>query len=71
MLQIEVVSSLRNTFVPLHHGLGDRLPWTGPGEFADPAHWTDQYQLVPYGLLNGVEIVVGMRPAIGLKSEVS
>jgi hypothetical protein len=55
---VEVVSSLRNTFGPLHHDLGDRLPWTGPWEFVDESHWTDQYQFAPYGLLGGAEVVV-------------
>jgi hypothetical protein len=58
LIQVEVVSSLRNTFGPLHHDLGDRLPWTGPWEFVDESHWTDQYQFAPYGLLGGAEVVV-------------
>lgn len=57
-LQIEAVGSLRNTFGPLHHDLGDRLPWTGPAEFVDQAHWTDQYQVAPYGLLRGAEFKI-------------
>ncbi|MEM2920906.1 MAG: glycosyl hydrolase [Candidatus Bathyarchaeia archaeon] len=61
LIQVEVVGSLRNTFGPLHHDLGDRLPWTGPWEFVDEAHWTDQYQFAPYGLLNGAEVVIGSR----------
>lgn len=58
LIQVEVVGSLRNAFGPLHHNLGDRLPWTGPREFVDERHWTDQYQLSPYGLLNGAEVIV-------------
>jgi len=58
VLEIEVISSLRNTFGPLHHRGGDKLPWTGPGEFVDERQWTDQYQFAPYGLLGGAEIVV-------------
>lgn len=58
VVQIEAVGSLRNTFGPLHHDLGDRLPWTGPGEFVDQAHWTNQYQVAPYGLLKGAEIKI-------------
>jgi hypothetical protein len=55
---IEVISTLRNTFGPLHHKLGDALPWVGPGQFVDEANWVDDYQLVPYGLMDGVEVVV-------------
>jgi len=58
VLEIAVVSSLRNAFGPLHHRLGDKLPWVGPGQFVDQVNWTDQYQFAPYGLLNGAEIVV-------------
>ena len=57
-LDIEVVSSLRNTFGPLHHRGGDKLPWTGPGEFVTEKDWIDQYQFAAYGLLKGVEVVV-------------
>ncbi len=57
VLDIEVVSSLRNTFGPLHHRGGDKLPWTGPGEFVTEKDWTDQYQFAAYGLLKGAEIV--------------
>jgi len=58
VLEVEVCSSLRNTFGPLHHRLGDKLPWTGPGEFVDEKNWTDQYQFAPYGLLGGAEIEI-------------
>ncbi|MBM3239212.1 hypothetical protein FJZ31_23200 [Candidatus Poribacteria bacterium] len=57
-VSIEVISTLRNTFGPLHHKLGDALPWVGPGQFVDEANWVDDYQLVPYGLMDGVEVVV-------------
>jgi len=57
-VSIEVVSTLRNTFGPLHHKAGDSLPWVGPGQFVDEANWTDDYQLVPYGLLDGVEVIL-------------
>jgi len=56
-LVVEVVSTLRNTFGPLHHRAGDNLGWVGPGEFVDERNWTDEYQLIPYGLLDGVEVV--------------
>ena len=58
-LNIEVISTLRNTFGPLHHRLGDAIPWVGPGQFVDEANWVDDYQLVPYGLIGGVEVVIG------------
>lgn len=57
-VSIEVVSTLRNTFGPLHHKAGDALPWVGPGQFVDESNWTDDYQLVPYGLLDGVEVIL-------------
>ena len=56
-LSIDVVSSLRNTFGPLHHKSGD-LYWVGPFSFMDEKNWTDAYQLVPYGLIKGAEIVI-------------
>ena len=59
MLDIEVISSLRNTFGPLHHRGGDKLPGTGPGDFVTEKDWIDQYQFAAYGLLNGAEILIG------------
>jgi len=56
-LTVDVVSSLRNTFGPLHHKQGD-LHWVGPFSFTDEGNWTDAYQLVPYGLINGAELVI-------------
>ena len=54
---IQVISSRRNSFGPLH-----RLPpsggWIGPGSFkTQGAEWTDDYSLVPYGLMAPPEIV--------------
>ena len=60
-LVIEVVSSLRNTFGPLHHKLGDALTFVGPFSFVDEKNWVDAYQFTPYGLINGVEIVTRRR----------
>ncbi|MBO3839702.1 MAG: hypothetical protein QXN75_02930 [Thermoproteota archaeon] len=51
-LEIDVVSSFRNTFGPLHHRLGDSLT------FVDEENWVEEYQFAPYGLINGVEVVV-------------
>lgn len=56
-LSIDVVSSLRNTFGPLHHKAGD-LHWVGPFSFIDEKNWTDVYQLVPYGLIKGAELII-------------
>jgi len=56
-LTIYVVSSLRNTFGPLHHKAGD-LCMVGPHSFRDEENWTDSYQLVPYGLIKGVELAI-------------
>jgi len=55
-LTIDVVGSLRNTFGPLHHKGGD-LYLVGPASFVDESNWVEAYQLSPYGLINGVEIV--------------
>jgi len=56
-LTIEVVSSLRNTFGPLHSRFGDPH-MVGPNTFVDEANWVISYQLVPYGLIKGAEIVI-------------
>jgi len=56
-LSIDVVSSLRNTFGPLHHKAGD-LYSVGPFSFIDEKNWTDAYQLVPYGLIKGAELII-------------
>ncbi|OYT49960.1 hypothetical protein B6U79_00725 [Candidatus Bathyarchaeota archaeon ex4484_231] len=56
-LTIDVVSSLRNTFGPLHHKQGD-LHWVGLFSFTDEGNWTDAYQLVSCGLINGAELVI-------------
>ncbi len=56
-LEIQVVSSLRNTFGPLHHRL-QRQPWTGPGEFVDENNWVDAYQFEDYGLIDGASIII-------------
>ncbi|RLI12914.1 hypothetical protein DRO35_01835 [Candidatus Bathyarchaeota archaeon] len=56
-ITIDVVGSLRNTFGPLHHKAGD-LYIVEPSSFTDEKNWTDKYQLVPYGLTQGVELVI-------------
>jgi hypothetical protein len=60
-LVIDVVSSLRNTFGPLHHKLGDALTFVGPFSFVDEKNWVESYQFTAYGLINGVEIVTRRR----------
>jgi len=61
-LTIEVVSSLRNTFGPLHNKLA--TPYfplnylVGPYSFTDEHNWTDSYIHVPYGLINGAEMII-------------
>lgn len=57
-VEVDVVSSLRNTFGPLHHRLGDALPRVGPQQFTVVAdHWVDAYQFAPYGLLGPVRMM--------------
>jgi hypothetical protein len=61
-LTIDVVSSLRNTFGPLHNKLANPyFPehyYVGPFSFTDEHNWTDAYLFVPYGLINGAELVI-------------
>ncbi|MEW6359891.1 MAG: glycosyl hydrolase [Planctomycetota bacterium] len=60
-IAIDVIGTLRNTFGPLHHKLGDDLGWVGPAQFVDEKNWVDDYQLVPYGLLGGAGLVAHKR----------
>lgn len=55
-IEIEVVSTLRNTFGPLH--LKEHIPWVGPGEFVNDANWEPTYHFHPYGLLGGTVVEV-------------
>jgi len=50
-IEIEVVSTLRNTFGPLH--MKEHIAWVGPGEFVNDGNWEPPYQFHPYGLLGG------------------
>jgi hypothetical protein len=54
-ITIEVTSSLRNTFGPLHH-TDKYMKWTGPGKFT--TNITSDYVFVPYGLIEGAGIIV-------------
>ncbi len=57
-LRIEVVGHRRNSHGPLHHAR--KWPaWTGPGEYTSTgAGWSDEYQLVPCGLMKPPALVV-------------
>jgi len=50
VIEIDVISSLRNSLGPLHHRSGDTLGWTGPYEFRPGPHWTNDYHFAAYGL---------------------
>ena len=60
-IKIEVVSSLRNTFGPLHHRLGDDVGWVGPNCFVDDADQKLEYVFEPYGLLEGASVIVSTK----------
>jgi len=47
-IEIELVGTLRNLLGP-HHRAGGDPEWTGPRDFRDKSHWTDDYILVPFG----------------------
>jgi len=61
-LTVDIIGSLRNTFGPLHNKLA--TPYfplnylVGPFSFTDEHNWTDAYIHVPYGLVNGAEIII-------------
>ncbi|MEM2739919.1 MAG: glycosyl hydrolase [Candidatus Bathyarchaeia archaeon] len=48
-IRIVLVGTLRNALGPLHHKLGDP-DWVSPESFRDPANWTDEYILKPFGV---------------------
>lgn len=48
VIEIELVSTLRNLLGP-HHLSGGDLAWTGPSQFRDKSRWTEDYILVPFG----------------------
>ena len=57
-LGIQVISSRRNSFGPLHRVPAGGVP-TGPDSFATEGEaWTDEYSLLPYGLLAPPRVVV-------------
>lgn len=57
-LKIEILGHRRNSHGPLHHV--PKWPnWTGPHQFETSGpSWSDNYQLVPCGLMNAPELVV-------------
>lgn len=60
-IRIEVIGHRRNSHGPLHHA--KKWPaWTGPAQFVtEGADWTDEYQLVPCGLMKP-PLVVTRKP---------
>jgi hypothetical protein len=57
-LIIEVLGHRRNSHGPLHYF--EKWPlWTGPAQFvSEGEQWTDEYQIVPCGLMKNPEIVI-------------
>jgi hypothetical protein len=58
-VEVVVISSLQNTFGPLHNDQYQTRGynwWLGPGAFTDQVHWTEAYHHAPYGL-GGVELL--------------
>ncbi|GBG05559.1 hypothetical protein PAT3040_00041 [Paenibacillus agaridevorans] len=56
-IEIEVVSSLRNTFGPLHHAFFNPV-WCGPEAFEGEWNQVIYYQLEDYGLMDGATVIV-------------
>jgi hypothetical protein len=55
-IEVDVVSSLNNSFGPLHHKNGD-LKSASPADFrVNPNFWTDEYHFATYGLLGPVRL---------------
>ncbi|MCL5409119.1 MAG: hypothetical protein M1135_03800 [Candidatus Omnitrophica bacterium] len=57
LLSIEVLGHRRNSHGPFH--LSEKWPlWTGPGEFvAEGERWSENYQIVPCGLMKQPQII--------------
>jgi hypothetical protein len=57
-LTIEIISHRRNSHGPLHYA--EKWPsWTGPGQYqSEGKNWTDNYQLVPCGLMEDPELII-------------
>lgn len=56
-LEIEVISSLQNSWGPLHEMMGDDYLWCGPNAFEDEGIIREELSLFNYGLLGGAELV--------------
>lgn len=56
-LEIEVVSSLQNSWGPLHEKVGDDNQWCGPNAFENDPELREELNTFNYGLLGGAEIV--------------
>ncbi len=56
-ITVEVFTSPRNLLGPLHHKQGE-LFGVGPESFTAGDAWTDEYQFVPYGLLEAPRILI-------------
>lgn len=56
-VEIEVVSSLQNSWGPLHEEGGDDNRWCGPNAFEDDNILREEINTYPYGLIGGAEIV--------------
>lgn len=57
LLEIQVVSSLQNSWGPLHDKEGEDYLWVGPDAFENEGVLREEINLFDYGLLGGVEIV--------------
>ncbi|MEI6845753.1 MAG: hypothetical protein WCK36_01745, partial [Candidatus Firestonebacteria bacterium] len=64
-IQIEVVSSRRNTFGPLHHRQGDDVGYVSPPVFVDDENQKTDYVFSPYGLLEGATLIRSTRKNTG------
>ena len=56
-IEIELVSSLQNTWGPLHERDGDDNMWVGANAFQDESFLREEFSLFNYGL-GGIEVVV-------------
>ncbi len=55
LIEIELVSSLRNLLGP-HHVKAGITYWASAHYFQDEADWTPKYNLVPYGILADIKV---------------
>jgi hypothetical protein len=65
-IEIELVGTLRNLLGP-HHRKGGDLAGTGPGQFRDKSHWTDDYILVPFGFEQATIKVIALETQPGVE----